>query len=257
LFLARRGAPSAGCRYRDDETSTIQSYIVTENGISDASDVMRPAYIVEHLLAVARAVDEGVPVSGYLHWTISDNWEWADGYCPKFGLVDVDRADNLRRHRRPSFALFRDIVAKRRVTVPQREDAWAQVQAAVAAGATHRFCRADDGQSSLDAAIERPFSDKDWRFSAAEAEVDRQKEARSQTQKHTSAVTDSVAEVTSTINQTIWGMWDSIPGQDEVNAGVYNTLNDTMLGLGHAIWGNWLDSNEEVLEAAVVEGREV
>jgi len=40
---------------------------VTENGISDASDVMRPAYIVEHLLAVARAVDEGVPVSGYLH----------------------------------------------------------------------------------------------------------------------------------------------------------------------------------------------
>ena len=102
-----------------------------------------------------------------------------------------------------------------------------------------------------------PLLDKDWRFSAAEAEVDRQKEARSQTQKHTSAVTDSVAEVTSTINQTIWGMWDSIPGQDEVNAGVYNTLNDTMLGLGHAIWGNWLDSNEEVLEAAVVEGREV
>ena len=141
--------------------------------------------------------------------------------------------------------------------MPQREDAWAQVQAAVAAGATHRFCRADDGQSSLDAAIERPFSDKDWRFSAAEAEVDRQKEARSQTQKHTSAVTDSVAEVTSTIHQTIWGMWDSIPGQDEVNAGVYNTLNDTMLGLGHAIWGNWLDSNEDVLEAAVVEGREV
>ena len=52
------------------------------------------------------------------HWTISDNWEWADGYCPKFGLVAVDRADNLRRHRRPSFALFRDIVAKRRATAP-------------------------------------------------------------------------------------------------------------------------------------------
>ena len=69
-----------------------------------------------------------------------------------------------------------------------------------------------------------------------------------------SLCTDSVAEVTSTINQTIWGMWDSIPGQDEVNAGVYNTLNDTMLGLGHAIWGNWLDSNEEVLEAAVTTG---
>mmetsp|Transcript_20058 Transcript_20058/g.67851 ORF Transcript_20058/g.67851 Transcript_20058/m.67851 type:complete len:667 (-) Transcript_20058:119-2119(-) len=244
-------------RYVNKPGATWKRFMVTENGVADATDVLRPAFITEHLAAIAAAVSKGIDVFGYIHWTISDNWEWADGYCPKFGLVDVDRADNLRRHRRPSFALFRDIVAKRRVTVPQREDAWAQVQAAVAAGATHRFCRADDGQSSLDAAIERPFSDKDWRFSAAEAEVDRQKEMRSQTQKHTSAVTDSVAEVTSTINQTIWGMWDSIPGQDEVNAGVYNTLNDTMLGLGHAIWGNWLDSNEEVLEAAVVEGREV
>lgn len=49
---------------------------------------------------------QGVPVLGYLFWTISDNWEWADGYGPKFGLVAVDRANNLARIPRPSYHLF-------------------------------------------------------------------------------------------------------------------------------------------------------
>lgn len=43
---------------------------------------------------------------GYLFWTISDNWEWADGYGPKFGLVAVDRANSLARIPRPSYHLF-------------------------------------------------------------------------------------------------------------------------------------------------------
>jgi len=45
-------------------------------------------------------------VLGYLFWTISDNWEWADGYGPKFGLVAVDRANGLARVPRPSYHLF-------------------------------------------------------------------------------------------------------------------------------------------------------
>jgi beta-glucosidase/6-phospho-beta-glucosidase/beta-galactosidase len=45
-------------------------------------------------------------VLGYLFWTTSDNWEWADGYGPKFGLVSVDRANNLARKPRPSYYLF-------------------------------------------------------------------------------------------------------------------------------------------------------
>lgn len=49
---------------------------------------------------------QGVPVLGYLFWTISDNWEWADGYGPKFGLVAVDRANGLARVPRPSYHLF-------------------------------------------------------------------------------------------------------------------------------------------------------
>lgn len=43
---------------------------------------------------------------GYFFWTISDNWEWADGYGPKFGLVAVDRENNLSRIPRPSYHLF-------------------------------------------------------------------------------------------------------------------------------------------------------
>lgn len=53
---------------------------------------------------------QGVPVLGYLFWTISDNWEWADGYGPKFGLVAVDRANNLARVPRPSYHLFSKVI---------------------------------------------------------------------------------------------------------------------------------------------------
>ena len=42
--------------------------------------------------AIDTAVSKGIDVFGYIHWTISDNWEWADGYCPKFGLYSVDRS---------------------------------------------------------------------------------------------------------------------------------------------------------------------
>ena len=49
---------------------------------------------------------KGVRVLGYLFWTISDNWEWADGYGPKFGLIAVDCANGLVRIPRPSYHLF-------------------------------------------------------------------------------------------------------------------------------------------------------
>lgn len=58
------------------------------------------------MLDLITIVLQGVPVLGYLFWTISDNWEWADGYGPKFGLVAVDRANNLARIPRPSYHLF-------------------------------------------------------------------------------------------------------------------------------------------------------
>jgi beta-glucosidase/6-phospho-beta-glucosidase/beta-galactosidase len=49
-------------------------YVITENGISDRTDILRPSYLIEHLLAINKAMADGVNVLGYLHWTISDNW---------------------------------------------------------------------------------------------------------------------------------------------------------------------------------------
>lgn len=139
-----------------------QPVIVTENGIADSTDVLRPAYLLEHLAAVAKARDEGVPVEGYLFWTLSDNWEWADGYCPKFGLLAVDRAHGLKRIPRPSYELFRKVARGREVTKEMRDAAWAAV--AARAGRDRPFCRAADAVTPLDAPAARKFSRADWRF---------------------------------------------------------------------------------------------
>lgn len=79
--------------------------VITENGVADASDALRPAFLVDHLRATLRAIDEGVPVKGYFHWTCFDNFEWTDGYRLKFGLAACDLATQERRLR-PSGRLF-------------------------------------------------------------------------------------------------------------------------------------------------------
>jgi beta-glucosidase/6-phospho-beta-glucosidase/beta-galactosidase len=136
--------------------------VVTENGIADSTDVLRPAYLLEHLSALARARANGVPVAGYIFWTLSDNLEWADGYCPKFGLVAVDRAHDLRRTPRASYFLYKEIVATREITADMRRRAWDAV--ASSAGRDRPFCRAADAVAALAQPRTRPFSAKDWRF---------------------------------------------------------------------------------------------
>jgi beta-glucosidase len=79
--------------------------VVTENGVSDRDDELRPAYLVDHLAAVAAAIGDGAEVRGYLHWTALDNFEWAQGYAQRFGLFAVDR-DTLERRPKPSAAVF-------------------------------------------------------------------------------------------------------------------------------------------------------
>jgi beta-glucosidase/6-phospho-beta-glucosidase/beta-galactosidase len=63
---------------------------VAENGISTYDDSERREYIKEHLKYLLKAIGEGAPVIGYLHWSLIDNFEWSDGYTQKFGLVEVD-----------------------------------------------------------------------------------------------------------------------------------------------------------------------
>jgi beta-glucosidase len=82
----------------------VKSLIVTENGaafddIPDngrVEDTLRINYLKEYTSEVLKAREEGVPVNGYFVWSMLDNFEWADGYTPRFGLVYVDYANQQR-----------------------------------------------------------------------------------------------------------------------------------------------------------------
>jgi beta-glucosidase len=65
--------------------------IVTENGIGTANDEQRIRYVQEALRGVQSLLDDGLNVRGYFQWSLLDNFEWALGYRPKFGIVEVDR----------------------------------------------------------------------------------------------------------------------------------------------------------------------
>ena len=78
---------------------------VTENGIDDADDDQRPAYLTGYLRALHAAIANGADVRGYFHWSLTDNFEWAEGFRARFGLYAFDPA-TLRRTARPSAALY-------------------------------------------------------------------------------------------------------------------------------------------------------
>lgn len=82
--------------------------IVTENGIADADDARRARFIRDHLVWLHRAMEEGADVRGYLHWALTDNFEWAEGFAPRFGLVGIDY-DSLERTVRPSARFYEEI----------------------------------------------------------------------------------------------------------------------------------------------------
>jgi beta-glucosidase len=82
---------------------------VTENGIATDDDEARCRYLVRHLGAVHAAIAGGADVRGYYHWTLYDNFEWAEGYRPRFGLVEIDR-ETLERRPRESARLYAQII---------------------------------------------------------------------------------------------------------------------------------------------------
>lgn len=88
--------------------------IVTENGIADEADRYRPYYLVSHLKAVHNAIKAGVDVRGYLHWSLVDNYEWAEGFRMRFGLVKVDY-ETKKRYLRPSALVFREIATQKAI----------------------------------------------------------------------------------------------------------------------------------------------
>ena len=81
--------------------------IVTENGVAIADDSRRMAFIAEALAGVKNCIDDGIPVKGYFHWSLMDNFEWQMGYRMRFGLISVDRATMERTPKESLYHLGR------------------------------------------------------------------------------------------------------------------------------------------------------
>ncbi|MBK1812283.1 glycoside hydrolase family 1 protein [Clostridium sp. YIM B02505] len=73
-----------------------KSIIVTEHGIATSNDKDRVELIEEAIAGLYDCIEEGIDVIGYMHWSLLDNFEWQLGYTPKFGLIAVDRATQIR-----------------------------------------------------------------------------------------------------------------------------------------------------------------
>jgi beta-glucosidase len=85
-------------------------FFVTENGLADSKDRWRGNYLVTHLKELYRAISElKVDIRGYCHWSLMDNFEWHQGFTPRFGLFEVDYANGGARKPRPSAAVARRI----------------------------------------------------------------------------------------------------------------------------------------------------
>ena len=89
----------AGRRYQ-------KPLMVTENGLADSADAHRQWWLEQTVGALERVRAQGVTLVGYLHWSLLDNFEWAYGWWPKFGLVAVDREHGMKRTIRPSAKWF-------------------------------------------------------------------------------------------------------------------------------------------------------
>jgi beta-glucosidase len=72
---------------------------VTENGTADAADTRRPSALVRTLVAAHRAIDQGADLRGYYHWSLVDNFEWAEGWSARFGLIGLDPTTQERTTR--------------------------------------------------------------------------------------------------------------------------------------------------------------
>ena len=83
--------------------------LITENGVATEDEALRRQFLLQHVAAAGQALDEGVNLIGYLYWSLIDNFEWAFGTAPKFGLASVDFTTQ-ERQARPCAGAFTDII---------------------------------------------------------------------------------------------------------------------------------------------------
>lgn len=82
---------------------------ITENGLASTNDDRRARFLISYLKEIYHAIQTGVDVRGYFHWSLLDNFEWADGFTPRFGLIEVDY-QTLERTPRPSAQIYAEII---------------------------------------------------------------------------------------------------------------------------------------------------
>ena len=82
--------------------------IITENGVEDSKDVMRPRYLAQHIEKLWRATNFNWRVKGYFHWSLVDNFEWERGWTQRFGLWELD-VETQKRRKRKSAELYEEI----------------------------------------------------------------------------------------------------------------------------------------------------
>ncbi|HEY0778566.1 MAG TPA: family 1 glycosylhydrolase, partial [Gemmatirosa sp.] len=107
-------APSLAGAVRYAHQATGVPILVTEHGVGTDDDAIRAALIPAALAELKRAMDDGVPVRGYVHWSLLDNYEWIFGYRPHFGLCSVDRT-TFARTPKPSAAVLGAIARRNAV----------------------------------------------------------------------------------------------------------------------------------------------
>ena len=98
-------APSLGNAVRYAHEATGLPILVSEHGVGTDDDTIRAGLIPAALAGLKAAMDAGVPVKGYVHWSLLDNFEWVFGFRPRFGLCSVDRS-TFARTPKPSARVF-------------------------------------------------------------------------------------------------------------------------------------------------------
>ncbi len=88
--------------------------LITESGVADYNDQYRQWWITQSIMGMHKAIKKNVDLIGYMHWSLFDNFEWAYGKWPRFGLVAVDYENNMKRTVRPSGIWYGRIVKKLR-----------------------------------------------------------------------------------------------------------------------------------------------
>ncbi len=121
-----QGDPGANCAYGECSPDALTRAVefagadrkpiyILENGVPDRSDRIRPWLLVNAAQRMNDLLKRGYDVRGYFHWSLTDNFEWAEGWRLRFGLYELDH-NTQARTARPSAAVFRQIIAANGLT---------------------------------------------------------------------------------------------------------------------------------------------